>query len=169
MVRTNVLLNEGENVKKANMKMITKRTVSVNEYIDEIAMPFKQRFLETKQVYKLNEIAVQKLKRHAKDVIIVVFSADWCKDCAANVPVLALLAEKTGIKVRIFGGLKKDQLNPEETWRIPPSPIEVKKFNIQKTPTILVFDKQGNNLGNIIENPKSENALEEEILHLVQQ
>ncbi len=102
-------------------------------------------------------------------MVIVVFSAEWCKDCAANVPVLALLAEKTGVKVRVFGGLKTDPLNPKERWRIPPSPPEVKTFNVQKTPHIIMFDKQGKQLGTIIENPKPENTLEEEILHIMKQ
>ncbi len=101
--------------------------------------------------------------------MIVVFSAEWCNDCAANVPVLALLVEKTGMQVRVFGGLKTDPLNPEERWRIPPSPPEVKTFNIQKTPHIIIFDEQGKQLGAIIENPKPENTLEEEILQIIQQ
>ena len=152
---------------KANLKRIIDRTVPVDEYIDELAQPFKKRFLETKQIYRLDEEVVQKLKRYAKDLVIVVFSAGWCKDCAANVPVLALLAEKTGVKVRVFGGLKKDPLNPREIWRIPPSPPEVKTFNVQKAPHIIIFDKRGKELGTIIERSKPENTLEEEILDII--
>ncbi len=153
----------------ANLKVIMKRTVSVNKYINKMAQPFKKKFSERKLAYQLNEEAVQELGSYAKDVVIVVFSAEWCKDCAPNVPVLALLAEKTGVKVRVFGGLKTDPLNPREKWRIPPSPPEVKAFNVQKTPHIIVFDKQGKQLGTIIENPKPENTLEEEILHIILQ
>ena len=153
----------------ANLKVIMKRTVSVDKYINKLTQPFKEKFSERKQTYQLNEEAVQKLRSYAKDVVIVVFSAEWCKDCAANVPVLALFAEKTGVKIRVFGGLKPDPLNPKEKWRIPPSPPEVKTFNVQKTPHIIVFDKQGKQLGTIIENPKAENTLEEEILHIILQ
>ena len=99
----------------------------------------------------------------------MAFSAEWCKDCAANVPVLALLPEKIGMKARVFGGLKIDTLNPKERWRIPPSPPEVKTFNVQKIPHIIIFDKQGKQLGTIIGNPKTENTLEEEILYMIQQ
>ncbi len=155
-------------MEKVNVETMMKRTVSVDDYIDEMKQPFKERFMDREKTYKLNETAVQKLRSYAKDVVIVVFSAEWCKDCAANVPVLALLARKTGVRVRVFGGLKKDPLNPQEKWRIPPSPLEVKKFNIQKTPTMFIFDLQGKHLGSIIENPKSKNSLEEEILHLIQ-
>ena len=153
----------------ANLKLIKNRTISVNKYLSQMTHPFKEKFSERTKTYKLNEEAVEKLRSYAKDVVIMVFSAEWCKDCAANVPVLALLAEKTGVKVRVFGGLKTDSLNPKERWRIPPSPPEVKTFNVQKTPHIIIFDKQGKQLGTIIENPKPENTLEEEILHIIQQ
>jgi len=152
-----------------NLKAITNRTISVDKYINEMPQPFKEKFSERKKTYQLNEETVQKLRSYAKDVVIVVFSAEWCKDCAANVPVLALLAEKTGVNVRVFGGLTTDPLNPKEKWRVPPSPPEVKTFNVQKTPHIIIFDKQGKQLGTIIENPKPENTLEEEILHIIQQ
>lgn len=152
-----------------NLKAIMKRTVSADKYINDLASPFKKKFLERKLTYQPNEEAVQKLRSYAKDAVIVVFSAEWCKDSIANVPVLALLAEKTGIRVRVFGGLKKDPLNPKEKWKIPPSPPEVKTFNVQKIPHIVVFDKQGKQLGTIVENPKPDNTLEEEILHIIQQ
>ncbi len=153
----------------ANLQVVEKRTVSVDKYINELTRPFKEKFLERKQTYQLNEKAVQKLKSYVKDVVIVVFSAEWCKDCAANVPVLALIAEKTGMKVRVFGGLKTNPLNPKEEWKIPPSPPEVKTFNVKRTPHIIIFDKQAKQLGTIIENPRPENTLEEEILHVIQQ
>lgn len=153
---------------KANLKVITEKTVSVDKYINKMTEPFKKRFLERKQTYHLNEKTVGKLKGYVKDVVIVVFAAEWCKDCAANVPVLALLAEEPGMNVRVFGGLKTDPLNPKEKWRIPPSPPEVKKFDVQNTPHIIIFDKQGKQLGTIIENPKPENTLEEEIIHIIQ-
>jgi len=152
----------------ANLKEIMKRTVSVDRYINKMAQPFKEKFSKRKQTYQLNEETAQKLKSYAKDVLIVVFSAEWCEDCADNVPVLALLVEKANMKVRVFGGLKTGPLNPKERWRIPPSPPEVRTFNVQKTPHIIVFHKQGKQLGTIIENPRPENTLEEEILHIIQ-
>jgi len=153
----------------ANLKVIMERTVSVDKYINNLAYPFKEKFSKRKLTYQLNKKAVQKLRSYAKDVVIVVFSAEWCKDCAANVPVLALIAEKTGMEVRVFGGLKTNPLNLKERWRIPPSPPEVRTFNVQKTPHIIMFDKQGKKFGIIIENPKPGNTLEEEILHMIQQ
>jgi len=88
------------------------------------------------------------------------------KDCAPNVPVLALMADKTGLQVRVFGGLMRDPLNPKERWRIPPSPPEVRDFKVEKVSTIFVFDKKGEELGKIVENPSAGKTLEEEILDL---
>ncbi len=91
----------------ANLKEIEKKTVPVDEYVKKVPSPFNKKFSERKQSYQLDEEVVQKLKSYTRDVVIVVFSAQWCKDCAANVPILALIAERTNIKVRVFGGLKR--------------------------------------------------------------
>ena len=76
--------------------------------------------------------------------------------------------KKTGVNVRVFGGLKKDALNPNEKWKVPPSPPEVKTFNIEKIPYIIIFTKKGELIGKIIENPKYKEKLEEEILYLIE-
>ena len=88
------------------------------------------------------------------------------QDCAANIPVLALISEATGLEVRIFGGLKKDPLSQTRKWRIPPSPPEVETCNVDKIPLIIVFDKEGKEIGKIIENPR-EPTLEEELLKII--
>ena len=151
-----------------NLSEIVRKTVPVDRYIEEMAYPFKEKFVERKQTYQLNEKAILELKKNAKNIIIVAFSAEWCKDCAANIPVLALIAEKTGIKVHVFGGLKRDTLNPNRKWRIPPSPPEVETFNVEKIPHILIFTKKGELIGKIIENPRHKETLEEEILYLIE-
>jgi thiol-disulfide isomerase/thioredoxin len=113
----------------------------------------------------MNVKTLNKLKRLANNYVVVAFSAEWCKDCAANIPILALTSEITGLEVRIFGGLKRDPLNPTRKWSIPPSPPEVEKFHVDKIPLILVFNKEGKEIGRIVENPKA--TLEEEILQII--
>ena len=152
---------------EVNLEEIRRKTVPVNQYIESIGESFRQRFLERKITYQLNNEAVKKLKNLANDIVVVAFSAEWCKDCAANIPVLALIAEATGLEVRVFGGLKRDPLNPSRKWSIPPSPPEVEKFHVDKIPLILVFNKEGVELGKIVENPKEGLTLEEEILQIV--
>ena len=66
-------------------------------------------------------------------------------------------------------GLKNDPSNPGEKWRIPPSPSEVKEFEVERTPNIVIFHIGGREIGKIIENPPSNKTMEEEILQLVKQ
>ncbi|NWG10535.1 thioredoxin family protein [Candidatus Bathyarchaeota archaeon] len=151
---------------KIDLDEVTKRTVSVKQYIDSLEQTFRKNFLTRKQTYQLKHETMNQLRIFADKYVIVAFSAEWCKDCTANIPVLALISEAIGIDVRIFGGLKKDLLNPERKWRIPPSPPEAKTFNVEKIPLILLFDKEGNEIGRIIETPR-EPTLEEELLKIV--
>ena len=141
------------------------RTVSVKDYLVCTSDPFRSKSIERMKNYRLKEVVVEELKKYADKLFIVVFSAELClKDCAKNVPVLALLADKAGLKVRVFGGLMRDSLNPKEKWRIPPSPPEVKEFKVEKVPHIVIFDMSGLELGKIVEKPAHDKTLEEEIL-----
>ena len=150
------------------LKTTIRKTIPVGEYINEIPQPFKDKFLNKMRVYQMDEKITKKLREHAKNLVVIVFSAEWCKDCAENVPILAKLAEETGIDVFVFGGLKTNPLNQKEKWSIPPSPPEVKQFNVQRIPHIIIFNKNGKELGVIIENPKLGLSLEKEIFNIVQ-
>ena len=152
---------------KMNLKGILEKTISVEEYIEKMASPFKENFLRTKKVYRLNEVVVSELKRFSNDFFVIVFSAEWCKDCAANVPVLALLSNEAGLRVNVFGGLKTNPLNNRDKWRVPPSPEEVNVFNVQKIPHIMILGKEGKHVGTIIEKPQAGKTLEEEILQIL--
>lgn len=151
---------------KVNLAEIKNKTVNVNKYIDSLENGFRKKFLARKETYKLKKEIINRLEHFAKNYVIVTFSAEWCKDCAANVPVLALISEATGLEVRVFGGLKKDPLSKTRKWRVPPSPPEVETFNVDKIPLIIIFDMEGNEIGRVIENPK-EPTLEEEILKTI--
>jgi len=149
-----------------NLSEIRKKTLTAKEYLDHVGQPFREKFLTRKQTYQLRNDAVNELRKVAGRYIVVAFSAGWCKDCAANIPVLALISEATGLEVRIFGGLMKDPLSHTRKWRIPPSPPEVEKFRVDKIPLIIVFDTYGNEVGRIVENPR-EPTLEEELLKIM--
>ncbi|MGB9740184.1 MAG: thioredoxin family protein [Candidatus Bathyarchaeia archaeon] len=151
---------------KVNLEEIREKTVTVNDYINSLEGSFRDRFLIRKKAYKLSFETINRFKQFAKNYFLVAFSAEWCKDCAANIPVLALISEATGLEVRIFGGLKKDPLSGTGKWRIPPSPPEVETFGVEKIPLIVVFNTDGNEVGRIIENPK-EPTLEEELLKII--
>jgi thiol-disulfide isomerase/thioredoxin len=149
-----------------NLSEIRKKTVSVEQYLDSLEEPFRKKFSTRKQTYTPNQRAVNELKKVADKYVIVAFSAEWCKDCTANIPVLALISEATGLEVRIFGGLKKDSLSRTRKWKIPPSPMEVEAFQVDKIPLIIVLDKEGKDIGKIIENPREKPTLEEELVNI---
>lgn len=152
---------------KVNLSEVRRKTVSVSQYISSLKQPFSEKFLTRKQTHQLKQETIRQLKKFADKYVIIAFSAEWCKDCAANIPVLALISEATRLEVRIFGGLKRDPLNPERKWRIPPSPPEVETFHVDKIPLMIVFDKEGKEVGRIIENPKHMPTLEQELHEII--
>ena len=108
-----------------------------------------------------------KLKVYAGEAHVFVFSAEWCPDCYRNVPVLKLIADATGIKTKVFGHLMRDAKNPEERWKIPPSPPEVKDFDVVRIPLIVVLNRDGAKIGEIVENPPEGQTLEEALLDIL--
>ena len=149
-----------------NLKELMEKTLSATEYVMHINEPFKDKFLERMKNYELKEGVVKELKKYADRLFVLVFSAEWCKDCVANIPILALLEEKSGLKVGVFGGLEKGTLNFKEKDGKPLSLSVAKEFGIERIPHIVIFDIKGRELGKIIENPSPSKTLEEEILDL---
>jgi len=149
-----------------DLEAIMSNSESVADYLksSEEKTP---RFAECKSTYKLNKETVEKIKAYASSAVVVVFSAEWCPDCFRNVPVLSLISEETGLKVRVFGHLMRNVKDPDEKWAIPPSPPEVKAFNVIKVPLITVLNKEGEKLGEIIENPPEGQTLERGLLDIL--
>lgn len=127
-----------------------------------------EAFTRRLQEYELDPLVTEKLKAYAGKAYIFSFSAEWCKDCKKNVPVLKLIQDATGIEARVLGHIMRDAKNPHEKWRIPPSPPQVKDFNVVNIPHIVVLDAHGNELGAVIENPPTEKTLEEALLAILE-
>ena len=130
---------------------------------------FNQRLME----YELDSLVTEKLKAFAGKVHIFVFSAEWCLDCRRNIPVLKLIQDATGIEARVLGHVMRDAKNPnprtpDEKWKIPPSPPELREFNALKIPYIAVLDAHGEELGAVIENPPGDKTLEEALLAILE-
>ena len=117
--------------------------------------------------YRLNPETVDKLRKYVDKATIVVFSAEWCKDCYNNVPVLAHLNRDTGLEVLVFGHLMRNSKNHGNRWSVPPSPSEVEEFDVQKIPLIIVLNAQGQVLGEIVENPPENKTLEQSLLDIL--
>ena len=149
-----------------DLEAIMRNSESVAEYLksSEEKTP---RFAERKAAYKLNRETITKIKSYIGSTVVVVFSAEWCPDCFRNVPLLGLISEEAGLEVRVFGHLMRNVKDPDEKWATPPSPPEVKTFNVIKIPLIIVLNKAGEKLGEIIENPPEGITLEKALLDIL--
>ncbi|MFX0093153.1 MAG: thioredoxin family protein [Candidatus Hodarchaeota archaeon] len=110
-----------------------------------------------------------------KECILLIFSAIWCKDCKLHLPealsIKKVLSEKyqTDLEMIVFSGFKLDALNPDNRWKVPPSPPEAIHFDIFALPTFILLEKAtGKVLGRIEEHPKQKDSLEEELVVFLQ-
>lgn len=152
---------------RVEIEAARQKATPVEEYLPSIIKLYRWKFMNTRKDYQLAGAAVASLEPSAKDYFVLAFSAAWCEDCSKYIPVLALLAEATGLEVRVFGKIKTDPLSQDSLWRIPPSPPEVLTFDVQKLPWILLYDRQGNEIGRIVEQPSQADTIEEELVAFI--
>ena len=138
------------------------------EYIDTMSPMYKAGFLRSKENYTLISTAIEKLISFANEYHIVVIFADWCGDARKAVPVLSLIEEATNMKIVALGGMTKPPYGSEKFWAVPPSPVEVDIFGITSSPTVLIFNSEGNEIGRIKTRPKMEPTLEQEIVKIIE-
>jgi hypothetical protein len=84
------------------------------------------------------------------------------------VPVLSLIEEATEMKIIALGGMTKPPYGSAKHWAVPPSPVEVDIFGITSSPTILIFNSKGEEIGRIRTRPKMEPTLEQEIVKIIE-
>ena len=149
-----------------DLERLRKRSEAVAQYLSSVGKE-APAFTRQLEMYEVNKEVIEELREYADAVVVIVFSAEWCPDCHKNVPILGLVAEATGLEVRVFGHLMRDTQNSDEIWRIPPSPREVKEFNVTRIPKIIVLTKEGEKIGEIDENPPKGQSLEEAMLCII--
>ncbi|MFW9806018.1 MAG: thioredoxin family protein [Candidatus Thorarchaeota archaeon] len=141
---------------------------SCNDAIEDIIPAYRGGFIRQKDEYKLNEEAVAKLKELSNDYTIVILFADWCGDARRALPVLALLEKEIDIQIYALGGMTKPPYGSGKLWAVPPSPAEVDIFDVKSSPTIIIFDKEGNEIGRIKTYPRMTPTIEEEIVKIIE-
>ena len=141
---------------------------SASEAIDNIDVMYKSGFIGAAKFYRLKEDAVDKLSKYLDDYTVVSCFADWCGDARRAIPVLKLIEEATGKKIIALGGMKKPPYGSNELWAVPPSPEEVKTFEMTSSPTILIFNKAGEEIGRIKTRQRMTPTLEEEIVKIIE-
>lgn len=149
------------------IESLRKKSEPVAKYIDE-AYETTRSFERRLEDYRLDEAAARRMRELADGVVVFVFSAEWCPDCHRNVPVLKLIQDATGIEVNVFGHLKKGDRDAGGLWKIPPSPPEVEDFGVERIPLIVVFNPEGELLGEIVENPPGGETLEKALLDILE-
>jgi thiol-disulfide isomerase/thioredoxin len=149
-----------------DLEELRRRAEPVVEYLSSSAAS-APAFAEGAEGYRLDPAALEGLRRHAGSALILVFSAEWCRDCHRHIPVLGLISEATGLEVRVFGHLMRDPKRPRGYWRIPPSPKEVEEFSVTRIPAIVVLDGEGGVMGEIVESPPAGRSLEAALLGIL--
>jgi hypothetical protein len=141
---------------------------SCADSIESLPPAYRGGFLRAKQEYTINQEALDKLKTLCDDFSLAVIYADWCGDARRAVPVLALIEEYTGKKIPSFNGMTKPPYGSNKLWAVPPSPPEVDTFEVTSSPTILIFNKKGEEIGRIKTRQKMTPTIEEEIVKIIE-
>jgi thiol-disulfide isomerase/thioredoxin len=141
---------------------------SCNEAIDNLKASYRGGFVRFRDTYTLKEEAVSKLKDLMKDYSVVILFADWCGDARRALPVMALLEKEIEKPIPALGGMTKPPYGSDKFWAVPPSPVEVDTFEVTSSPTILIFDKEGEEIGRIKTRQKMTPTIEEEIVKIIE-
>ena len=141
---------------------------SSNQAIEIIKPSYRGGFIRQRDEYELNEEATSKLKDLMQEYTVVILFADWCGDSRRALPVMALLEKEIGKPIRALGGMTKPPYGSDKHWAVPPSPIEVDIFEVTSSPTILIFDKEGNEIGRIKTRAKMTPTIEQELVKIIE-
>ena len=141
---------------------------SCSEYMETMSPAYKGGFLRQKQEYKVDNDTIEKLAKLLDDYRIAIIFADWGGDARSAVPVMSLIESETGQKISALGGMKKPPYGSDKFWAVPPSPVEVDIFEITSSPTILIFNNQGEEIGRIKTRAKMTPTIEQEIVKIIE-
>jgi thiol-disulfide isomerase/thioredoxin len=151
-----------------NLSEVKVEAPSCGEYIENMSPQYKGGYVRLKSAYTFKTEPLEKLKNLGDEYTFVIIFADWCGDARKAVPVMAKLEEELGIKIPSLGGMTKPPYGSDKFWAVPPSPEEVDKFEITSSPTILVFDSNGEEIGRIKTRPRMTKTFEEELVKIIE-
>ena len=142
----------------------------MNQFGDKIEFNYKSYEPKEDILYEIVNLLALKYET----IKIVVLGADWCPDCNKNVPRMIKIIKslnKDVIELNILYGIMVNALHkPDEPlWhktRSPPEAVDP-KFDLKAIPTFYIFDSSGRLLDVIIENPKQNSTLEEDLLSIL--
>lgn len=136
--------------------------------INETYESYEPKKQVLKNIFNLLAEKEEKLK-------IVVLGADWCPDCTRNIPrmiKIIKLIDSEKIEFRILYGIIVNALHKpgERIWHKKRSPPEAvsPKFDLNAIPTFYFFNKIGRLLGKIVEKPKLDSTIEDDLLEILE-
>src|SRR5438552_18691064 len=101
------------------------------DYINEVKVEKSRQSMKRRlQEYHPKASSIDTLERVDEKHHLIVFSADWCSDCIAYIPVLAkllIMAKHNMLHARLVDYDEKRDIAEES--------------HIRSTPTIIVYDK----------------------------
>jgi hypothetical protein len=143
----------------------------MNKYWDKIKLNYKTYEPKTETLQQITNFLTSRKEK----LRIVVLGADWCPDCNRNLPRMIKIIrslKNIDFDFKILYGIMVNALHKsgEPLWhktRSPPEAINP-KFTLKAIPTFYFFNSSGALLGTIVENPKAQSTLEEDILAILQ-
>jgi len=163
--------------KKSELKWVdlVSPTMSPDDYLKEYGDKIEFNYKTYEPKVDVLERIKDLLEKKNEKLKIVSLGADWCPDCNRNVPRMIKNIEtikSTNIDLRILYGIMVNALHkPGETiWhkkRSPPEALDP-KFDLKKIPTFYFFNSNDDLIGVIVENPKWESTLEEDLLEILE-
>ena len=150
-------------------------TINPDEYLKSYGKKIIKNYKTYEPKQEILKRIEKALKSKSEQLKIVVLGADWCPDCSQNIPKMIKiikLMKNANIEFRILYGIMVNALHKpgEVIWhkkRSPPEAID-SKFELEKIPTFYFFNKKGDFLGVIVEGPKNESSLEEDMLEIIE-
>ncbi|MFX1365505.1 MAG: thioredoxin family protein [Promethearchaeota archaeon] len=154
---------------------ITSPTMTPEEFLNI----YKEKIEKVYEMYEPKVDTLDKIKDVLKNkkgkLHIIALGADWCPDCSKNIPRIIKIvnyAKTQDIDLKILYGIMVNALHkPGETiWHKKCSPPEATdpKFNLKAIPTFYFFNEAGEYIGAIVENPRLNSTLEEDILEILE-
>ncbi|MFX0003702.1 MAG: thioredoxin family protein [Candidatus Hodarchaeota archaeon] len=165
-------MNLKENLKLEDFISPTMKSEEFLEiYGDKVKKVYENYKPKSDILSKIRELLISKKEK----LRVVALGADWCPDCSRNVPTMIKIAKEVNsehFEVKVLYGIMKNALHKsgETIWHAKRSPPEATdpKFELRAIPTFYFFNKSGEYLGVIVENPEDQSTLEEDILKILE-
>ncbi len=150
-------------------------TMSPDDFLKEYGDIIRDSYKTYKPKLDILE-KISKVLEEKKEILrIVALGANWCPDSRRNMPrmikIVKLMKNKE-VKFKILFGIMTNasHMPGEAIWHKEWSPSEANdpKFDLKRIPTFYFFNKSGDLLGIIIENPKYSSTLEEDLLEILE-